>query len=185
MEVYSNPRITMFIILLFITLLDNIILNNVADSSNIYLSNTDYLCWNARLKVTVLTENGRPLENAWVYIVDAYSRGNVTAALTDENGNAGTSFVDMNNAATPLMIEPVDRVDIGFNLLRGWFWLDENGRLTGEPVNPEWDPILNNIPPQPIGDEYVQYVYFKGRSGWQDSSESTSLLFITSPVEGI
>jgi hypothetical protein len=65
-----------------------------------------------------------------------------------------------------LKIEPGDRVDIGFNLLRGWFWLDENMMLTGEPVNPEWDPVSNNFPPQPVGDEYVQHVTFNGRSGW-------------------
>ena len=162
MGVYNTLRITATIILLVITLT----LNNVSSSPNTSLSNIAYLDWNARLKITVLTEDGRPLEGAWVYIVDAYSGGNVTAALTDENGNAGILFVDINNAAPPLRVEPGDRVDIGFNLLRGWFWLDENMRLTGEPVNPEWDPVLNNIPPQPMGDEYVQYVSFKGRSGW-------------------
>jgi len=125
-----------------------------------------YLNWNARLKVTVLTEDGRPLEGAWVYIVDAYTGENVTAALTDKNGNAGTLFLDQGNAAPPLEIEPGDRVDIGFNLLRGWFWLDENMMLTGEPVNPEWDPVSNNVPPQPMGGEYVRNVTFNGRTGW-------------------
>ncbi|MEM2487699.1 MAG: carboxypeptidase-like regulatory domain-containing protein [Thermoproteota archaeon] len=141
-------------------------MNNASGSPNASLSNIAYLDWSARLKVTVLTEDGRPLEGAWVYIVDAYSGGNVTAALTDENGNAGILFVNINNAAAPLRIEPGDRVDIGFSLLRGWFWLDGNRRLTGESVNPEWDPVLNNVPPQPIGNEYIQYVSFKGRTGW-------------------
>ncbi|MEM1557941.1 MAG: hypothetical protein QXG12_05065, partial [Thermoproteota archaeon] len=125
---------------MFILPLNNVILNNASGSPNASLSNIAYLDWSARLKVTVLTEDGRPLEGAWVYIVDAYSGGNVTAALTDENGNAGILFVNINNAAAPLRIEPGDRVDIGFSLLRGWFWLDGNRRLTGESVNPEWDP---------------------------------------------
>jgi hypothetical protein len=125
-----------------------------------------HLDWNARLMITLVTEDGQPIDDAWVYVVDAYTGGNVTAAITDNYGHAGTLFVGAGNAAEHLKIEPGDRVDIGFNLLRGWFWLDENMMLTGEPVNPEWDPVSNNFPPQPVGDEYVQHVTFNGRSGW-------------------
>ncbi|MEM2087882.1 MAG: carboxypeptidase-like regulatory domain-containing protein [Thermoproteota archaeon] len=125
-----------------------------------------HLDWNARLMITLVAEDGRPLDGAWVYIVDAYTGENVTAAMTDEHGHAGTLAVETGYAAPPLLIEPGDRVDIGFNLLRGWFWLDEDKRLTGEPVNPDWDPVSNNIPPQPAGDEYIQYVSFNGRTGW-------------------
>ena len=125
-----------------------------------------HLDWNARLMITLVTEDGQPIDDAWVYVVDAYTGGNVTAAITDNHGHAGTLFVGTGNAAEHLKIEPGDRVDIGFNLLRGWFWLDENMMLTGEPVNPEWDPVSNNFPPQPVGDEYVQHLTFNGRSGW-------------------
>ncbi len=125
-----------------------------------------YLDWNARLMITLVAEDGRPLEKAWVYVVDAYTRGNVTAAMTDKYGHAGTLSVGAGNAAEHLKIEPGDRVDIGFNLLRGWYWVDEHKRLTGEPVNPNWNPVSNNVPPQPAGDEYIQYVSFNGRSGW-------------------
>jgi len=123
------------------------------------------LDWNARLLITLLTEDGRPLDGAWVYVVDAYTGENVTAEITDEHGHAGT-LAGAGNAASSLLVEPGDRVDIGFNLLRGWFWLDENKRLTGEPVNPDWDPVSNNVPPQPVGEEYIQYVTFNGREGW-------------------
>ena len=129
-------------------------------------STVTYLDWNARLMITLLTEDGRPLDGAWVYVVDAYTGENVTAAVTDAQGHAGTLFVGAGNAAPPLLIEPGDRVDIGFNLLRGWFWLDEDKVLTGDPVNPDWNPVSNNFPPQPVGDEYIQYVTFNGRSGW-------------------
>ncbi|MEM2088376.1 MAG: carboxypeptidase-like regulatory domain-containing protein [Thermoproteota archaeon] len=172
MGAWSSRRITAVIALLFLlfTILfpqSSVVLNYASGSpANVWGSTVAYLDWNARLKVTVLTEDGRPLEGAWVYIVDAYSGGNVTAALTDENGNAGVLFTGQGDAPPPLDIEPGDRVDIGFNLLRGWFWLDENMRLTGEPVNPDWDPVSNNIPPQPLGDEYIQYVTFNGSSGW-------------------
>jgi hypothetical protein len=129
-------------------------------------STVTYLDWNARLMVTLLTEDGRPLDGAWVYVVDAYTGENVTAAMTDAQGHAGTLFVEAGNTAPPLLIEPGDRVNIGFNLLRGWHWLDGDKMLTGEPVNPGWNPDSNNFPPQPVGDEYVQYVTFNGRSGW-------------------
>ncbi|MGQ9690664.1 MAG: carboxypeptidase-like regulatory domain-containing protein, partial [Thermoproteota archaeon] len=146
---------------------NNMMADPSSGSQNIgWGSTVAYLDWSARLKVTVLTEDGSPLESAWVYIIDAYSRGNVTAALTDENGNAGTLFLGQGNAAGPLRIEPGDRADIGFNLLRGWYWLDEDKMLTGEAVNPDWDPISNNIPPQPMGDEFIQYITFNGRTGW-------------------
>ncbi|MGB9718724.1 MAG: MSCRAMM family protein [Thermoproteota archaeon] len=129
-------------------------------------STVAYLDWNARLMITLITEDSRPLDEAWVYVVDAYTGENVTVAMTDEHGHAATLFVGAGNAAEHLKIEPGDRVDIGFNLLRGWFWLDEHKRLTGEPVNPNWDPVLNNVPPQPVGNEYIQYITFNGRSGW-------------------
>ncbi|MCX8183603.1 MAG: hypothetical protein N3F08_04210, partial [Crenarchaeota archaeon] len=45
-----------------------------------------HLDWNARLMITLITEDGEPLEEAWVYVVDAYTRGNVTAAITDNYG---------------------------------------------------------------------------------------------------
>ncbi len=125
-----------------------------------------YLDWNARLMITLVAEDGRPLEKAWVYVVDAYTGENVTAAMTDDYGHAGTLVVGAGNAAEHLKIEPGDRVDIGFNLLRGWYWVDEHKRLTGEPVNPDWDPVSNNVPPQPVGGEYIQHVSFNGRSGW-------------------
>lgn len=171
MGVQNGRRIAAVITLLFLLLTvlfppSNVVLSYVSGSPNIdWSSMVAHLDWNARLKVTVLTEDGRPLEGAWVYIVDAYSRGNVTAALTDGNGNAGVLFTDQSNVAPPLEIEPGDRVDIGFNLLRGWFWLDENMMLTGEPVNPKWDPVSNNVPPQPMGNEHIQYVTFNGSSG--------------------
>jgi len=117
-------------------------------------SQTVYLDWPARLKITILTEDGRPLDKAWVYIIDAYSRGNVTAAITDDYGHAGTLYVGKENAAPALIIEPGDRVDIGFNLLRGWYWLNESRMLSGEPVNPDWD--IGEDPEQPIGMAYVQ-----------------------------
>ncbi|MEM2929978.1 MAG: carboxypeptidase-like regulatory domain-containing protein [Thermoproteota archaeon] len=119
-----------------------------------------YLDWPARLKVTILTEDGRPLEKAWVYVMDAYKRSNVTAAITDEYGHAGTLVVGAENAVPPLRIEPGDRVDIGFNLLRGWYWVDEDNMLTGIAVNKYWamepEPYGYEWPPQPIGDEYIQ-----------------------------
>jgi len=124
-----------------------------------------YLDWPARLSVTILTEDGRPLEKAWVYIIDAYTRGNVTAAITDNYGHAGTLFVGAGNAAEHLKIEPGDRVDIGFNLLRGWYYVDEHERLTGIAVNPEWDMNVQRPgewpeePPQPTGAEYIQCGY--------------------------
>ncbi|MEM2941131.1 MAG: hypothetical protein QW304_06250 [Thermoproteota archaeon] len=172
MGAQSNRRITAVTAFLFLLLTilfphGNAMLIHASGSPEVdWGSMVAYLDWNARLKVTVLTEDGMPLEGAWVYIVDAYSGGNVTAALTDKNGNAGVLFTDQGDATPPLEIEPGDRVDIGFNLLRGWFWLDENMMLTGEPVNPDWNPVSNNIPPQPVGDEYIQYVTFNGSSGW-------------------
>ncbi|MEM2168161.1 MAG: carboxypeptidase-like regulatory domain-containing protein [Candidatus Bathyarchaeia archaeon] len=117
-------------------------------------SGTVYLDWPARLRITILTEDGRPLDKAWVYIIDAYSRGNVTAAITDDYGHAGTLYVGEGKAAPALVIEPGDRVDIGFNLLRGWYWLNESRMLSGEPVNPDWD--IGEDPKQPIGMAYVQ-----------------------------
>ncbi len=167
MEGKANWKIKAAIALLFLLLTIQFSLNNVkVEYASGWDSTVVYLDWNARLKVTLLTEDGRPLDNAWVYVVDAYTGKNVTAAITDEYGHAGTLEVGMGNAVQPLKIEPGDRVDIGFNLLRGWFWLDENMMLTGEPVNPDWNPVSDNIPPQPVGDEYIQYVTFNGRSGW-------------------
>jgi len=121
-----------------------------------------YLDWPARLSVTILTGDGKPLEKAWVYVIDAYTRGNVTAAITDNYGHAGTLFVGAGNAAEHLKIEPGDRVDIGFNLLRGWYYVDEHKRLTGIAVNPSWAINVQNPgswpeePPQPTGAEYIQ-----------------------------
>ncbi|MGQ9478811.1 MAG: MSCRAMM family protein [Thermoproteota archaeon] len=124
-------------------------------------SGTHYLDWPALLRVTILTVDGRPLEKAWVYVVDAYTRGNATAALTDEYGHAGT--LKVTRAVPPLRIEPGDRVDIGLNLLRGWYWLDEDRRLTGEPVNPNWEIFAD--PVQPIGGN-IQQVTYEDRTGW-------------------
>ncbi|MEM3553835.1 MAG: carboxypeptidase-like regulatory domain-containing protein, partial [Candidatus Bathyarchaeia archaeon] len=130
-----------------------------------------YLDWPARLRVTILTEDGKPLEKAWVYVVDAYTRGNVTAAITDNYGHAGTLFVGAGNAAEHLKIEPGDRVDIGFNLLRGWYWLDEHKRLSGIAVNKNWDiaPYGDEEPEQPIGAEWIQQITYpeeEGKTGW-------------------
>ena len=124
------------------------------------------LNWTALLKVSIVTEDGRPIEKAWVYVVDAYTGGNVTAALTDREGNAATLYVGDNKApATPsLYLAPGDRVFIGFNLLRGWYWVDEDQVLTGEAVNPDWDMTINK-PPQPVGDENIKTVTFDGRTG--------------------
>jgi len=119
-----------------------------------------YLDWPARLRVTILTEDGRPIEKAWVYVVDGYTRGNVTAAITDEYGHAGTLRVALGDAVPPLRIEPGDRVDIGFNLLRGWYWLDKDKMLNGTAVNPDWNIDTYNIPPQPVGDEYIQNITY-------------------------
>jgi len=133
-------------------------------SSNIY-----HLDWPARLKVTVLTEDGRPIEKAWVYVMDGYTRGNVTAAITDDYGHAGTLKVAAGDAVPPLMIEPGDRVDIGFNLLRGWYYVDADRMLTGVAVNPDWvmdDPTTpgrEDSPQQPTGDEYIAFI---GDIGW-------------------
>ncbi|MEM3659754.1 MAG: hypothetical protein QXU11_04990 [Thermoproteota archaeon] len=63
-----------------------------------------YLDWNARLMITLVAEDGRPLDGAWVYIVDAYTGENVTAAMTDEHGHAGTLAVETGYAAPPLLI---------------------------------------------------------------------------------
>jgi len=129
-------------------------------------SGTVYLDWPARLRITILTEDGRPLDKAWVYIIDAYSRGNVTAAITDDYGHAGTLYVGRENAAPALVIEPGDRVDIGFNLLRGWYWLNESRMLSGIAVNPNWrmdDPLTptrEDDPMQPIGKAYTQELGF-------------------------
>ncbi|MEM2930072.1 MAG: carboxypeptidase-like regulatory domain-containing protein [Thermoproteota archaeon] len=167
MEGKTNLRINVtavFSLLLVISIFPLSILK--VENASGWDSTVVHLDWNARLMITLVTEDGRPLDAAWVYVVDAYTGGNVTAAMTDEYGHAGTLYVGAGNAVPPLLIEPGDRVDIGFNLLRGWFWLDENNMLTGEPVNPKWDPISNNVPPQPVGDEYVQHVTFNGRSGW-------------------
>ena len=129
------------------------------------------LDWPARLRVTILTEDGRPLEKAWVYVVDAYTRGNVTAAITDTYGHAGTLFVGAGNAVPPLIIEPGDRVDIGFNLLRGWYWVDEDKVLTGIPVNPNWvmddptTPDREDQPLQPTGDEWIKCEEWYDRYG--------------------
>ncbi|MEM3660086.1 MAG: hypothetical protein QXU11_06705 [Thermoproteota archaeon] len=116
-----------------------------------------YLDWPARLRVTIMAPDGRPIEKAWVYVVDGYTRGNVTAALTDAYGHAGTLVVGAENAVPPLRIEPGDRVDIGFNLLRGWYWVDEHRMLTGIAVNPDWNMSEPN-PDQPYGDAYIQYI---------------------------
>ncbi|MEM4976771.1 MAG: carboxypeptidase-like regulatory domain-containing protein, partial [Desulfurococcaceae archaeon] len=141
-------------------------------------STTVYLDWPARLRVTVLTEDGRPLDKAWVYIVDAYSRGNVTAAYTDEYGHAGTLFVGKGKAAAALVIEPGDRVDIGFNLLKGWYWLNQSRRLSGIAVNPNWrmdDPLTmprEDSPTQPVGMAYEQYLgYVPDYWGWFEEEE--------------
>ncbi|MGQ9595795.1 MAG: carboxypeptidase regulatory-like domain-containing protein [Thermoproteota archaeon] len=127
-----------------------------------------YLDWPSRLRVTILANTNKPLEKAWVYAVDAYTRGNVTAAITDEYGHAGTLFVGIGNAVPPLHIEPGDRVDIGFNLLRGWYWVDEDRILTGEAVNPDWSIWGKENPKQPTGDEYIQYIYYNKTEtkGW-------------------
>ncbi|MEM3028907.1 MAG: carboxypeptidase-like regulatory domain-containing protein [Thermoproteota archaeon] len=136
-------------------------------SSDIY-----HLDWPARLRVTILTEDGRPIEKAWVYVMDGYSRGNVTAAITDDYGHAGTLKVAAGDAVPPLKIEPGDRVDIGFNLLRGWFWIDADKMLTGEYVNPDWamGGYPTEVPESPDGDEYIQYLeYPYGCWWWPDS----------------
>gem|GEM_PF-1665339 len=133
-----------------------------------WASQVVYLDWPARLRVTILTEDGRPLEKAWVYVVDAYTRGNVTAAITDKYGHAGTLFVGTGNAVPLLMIEPGDRVDIGFNLLRGWYWVDADKKLTGIAVNEEWDitPSTKEVPAQPTGAEWIQSITYGDKTGW-------------------
>ncbi|MEM2641228.1 MAG: carboxypeptidase-like regulatory domain-containing protein [Thermoproteota archaeon] len=128
-------------------------------------SGTCSLNWTALLKVSIVTEDGRPIEKAWVYVVDAYTGGNATAALTDREGNAATLYVGANKAPqTPsLYLAPGDRVFVGFNLLKGWYWVDENQTLTGEAVNPRWNMSVNN-PPQPIGDRNIQTVTYGGKT---------------------
>jgi hypothetical protein len=162
-----NLTITLVTLLFSLVLSPSItIVNYALEPSNAgWNSDTVHLDWNARLEITLLTGDGRPLEGLWVYIVDAYTGEYVAAAITDCNGNTDTAFFDQDNVTTSSM-DLGNRVDIGFNLLRGWFWLDKNMMLTGEPVNPEWDPVSNNIPPQPLGNEYVSYVTFNNRSGW-------------------
>jgi len=92
-----------------------------------WTSQCECMQWPAKLQLTIYAGDGvRYLEDAWVFIVDAESNENITAALTDYSGYPGS--VEMTTAALqtiwatdPLATgEPRGKfLNLGFNLLKG------------------------------------------------------------------
>jgi len=92
-----------------------------------WTSNHVYLQWEAKLQLTIYAGDGaRYLEGAWVYIVDAVTNENVTAAFTDWSGYAGSikltdpTLITLWQTDALATGEPRGTfLNLGFNLLEG------------------------------------------------------------------
>jgi len=141
-----------------------------------------YMQWEAKLQLTIYAGDGvRYLDQAWVYIVDAETNYNVTAALTDLSGYPGSiTLTDPALiaiwATDPIATgEPRGKIlNIGFNLLEGKYIVkvffkskdiggavDPFGRVDGVSV---WDTFRDqpqhryiylgvNMPPSATGED--------------------------------
>jgi hypothetical protein len=79
------------------------------------------LRWPAKLQIIVHAGDSiRNLKGAWVVVVDAETGANVTAAIVDEAGYAGS--LETPDAWGPLMTADGKRLNLGLNLLGGWDW---------------------------------------------------------------
>jgi len=92
------------------------------------------LQWPTKLQVTVYAgDAARYLHNAWVFIVDAVTNDNITAALTDDAGYPNS--IDLTDPAliTAWANDPLatgnpsgSRLNLGFNLgYEGWSYTDD------------------------------------------------------------
>jgi len=91
-----------------------------------WTSQCECMQWPAKLQLTIYAGDGvRYLEDAWVFIVDAESNENITAALTDYSGYPGSvelpTALQTIWATDPLATgEPRGKfLNLGFNLLKG------------------------------------------------------------------
>jgi hypothetical protein len=85
------------------------------------------LAWSTKLQLTIYAGDGaRYLHNAWVFMVDAVTGDNVTAALTDDAGYPNSIDITDPTLTTTWASDqlatgepPGSRLNLGFNLLEG------------------------------------------------------------------
>jgi len=102
-------------------------LTKVSPIENIRSNPHVVLQWPAKLQLTIYAGDGtRYLHNAWVFIVDATTNNNVTAALTDDAGFSNSIDIMDPALITAWATDPLatgnpsgSRLNLGFNLLEG------------------------------------------------------------------